>query len=152
MKLLRKFYKILTNNDEFLHGLETVEKNVAKLLSILMIIVIFVCIFQLGYFLIDDLFTLRTSDPSIFGRKIFQTFGLFLNILIALELLENITAYLKNNILLIELVLVTSLIAIGRKIILLDLDKIDGQQMIGLAIAIFSLSISYFIIRKMNVK
>jgi uncharacterized membrane protein (DUF373 family) len=44
-------------------------------------------------------------------------------------------------------VIVTSLIAVGRKIIIFDLDKKGGQDLIGLAIAILALSISYLIVR-----
>jgi Phosphate-starvation-inducible E. len=54
---------------------------------------------------------------------LFVIFGLFLNVLIALEILENITAYLKKHVIQVELVIVTSLIAVSRKIIILDLEK-----------------------------
>ncbi|MFN9558084.1 MAG: phosphate-starvation-inducible PsiE family protein, partial [Dolichospermum sp.] len=44
----------------------------------------------------------------------------------------------------------TSLIAIARKIIILDLKVTEGIEIIGLGIAILSLSISYLIIRSSN--
>ncbi|MFO5474078.1 MAG: phosphate-starvation-inducible PsiE family protein, partial [Dolichospermum sp.] len=69
---------------------------------------------------------------------------------ISLEILENITAYLKKHVLQVELVIVTSLIAIARKIIILDLKATGGIEIIGLGIAILSLSISYLIIRSSN--
>ncbi|PAX58416.1 phosphate-starvation-inducible PsiE family protein, partial [Brunnivagina elsteri] len=85
-------------------------------------------------------------------KTLFKIFGLFLNVLIALEILENITGYLKKHVLQVELVIVTSLIAVARKIIILDLDKVSGMDIIGLGIAVLSLSISYFIIRIGNSK
>ena len=145
-KKIREFFK----DENLLHSIETLEGVVSKILSMAMIIVIGVAIIQLCYFLIQELFVIKSSEPVSFTKTLFKIFGLFLNILIALELLENITAYLKKHVIQIELVLVTSLIAIARKIILLDLEKIDGLELIGLAIAIFSLSISYLIIRYMN--
>jgi uncharacterized membrane protein (DUF373 family) len=75
-----------------------------------------------------------------------------LNVLIALEILENITAYLKKHVIQVELVIVTSIIAVARKIIILDLEKTSGVDIIGLGIALLSLSISYWIIRNMNTK
>lgn len=75
-----------------------------------------------------------------------------MNILIALEILENITAYLRKHVFQVELVIVTSLIAVARKIIILDLDKVSGIDIIGLGIAILALSISYLIIRLSNSK
>ncbi|EDX73198.1 hypothetical protein MC7420_4445, partial [Coleofasciculus chthonoplastes PCC 7420] len=82
----------------------------------------------------------------------FEIFGLFLNVLIALEILENITAYLRKHVVQVELVIVTSLIAVARKIIILNLDKTGGLEIIGLALAILSLSISYWIIRRTTAK
>ncbi|PMB43848.1 hypothetical protein CEN41_11810, partial [Fischerella thermalis CCMEE 5330] len=75
-----------------------------------------------------------------------------LNILIALEILENITGYLKKHVLQVELVIVTSLIAVARKIIILDLEKVSGIDIIGLGIALLALSISYWIVRKTTSK
>ncbi|MEB3338946.1 MAG: phosphate-starvation-inducible PsiE family protein, partial [Leptolyngbyaceae bacterium] len=82
------------------------------------------------------------------GIKLVEVFGAFLSVLIALEILENITAYLKTNVIQAELVITTSLIAVARKIIILDFDKTSGIDLIGLAIAVFALSISYWIIRR----
>ena len=90
------------------------------------------------------------SEKDHFSQTLFKIFGLFLNVLIALEILENITAYLKKHVLQVELVIVTSLIAIARKIIILDLKATEGIEIIGLGIAILSLSISYLIIRSSN--
>ena len=71
-----------------------------------------------------------------------------MNVLIALEILENITVYLRKSVVLVELVIVTSLVAVARKIIILDLTKYTGFEIIGLAIAILALSISYWIVRR----
>jgi uncharacterized membrane protein (DUF373 family) len=49
-------------------------------------------------------------------------------------------------------VIVTSLIAIARKIIILDLKVTEGIEIIGLGIAILALSISYLIIRSSHSK
>jgi uncharacterized membrane protein (DUF373 family) len=88
------------------------------------------------------------TEPVLVGHQtLFKLFGLFLDVLIALEILENITAYLQNNMVQMELVLVTSLIAMARKIIIFDFNKAGGFDLVGLATAILALSLSYFIIR-----
>jgi uncharacterized membrane protein (DUF373 family) len=91
-----------------------------------------------------------TPDFGQFSVSLFKIFGLFLNVLIALELLENITAYLKKHVIQVELVIVTSLIAVARKIIILDLEKTTALDLIALAAAIFALSGSYWIIKQVN--
>ena len=109
-----------------------------------MIIVILVSIWDLGLVLFDSVI----QKPAPFLNKtLLEIFGLFLTVLIALELLQNITAYLQDHKVQLELVIVTSLTAVARKIILLDLDKVTGTELIGLAIAVLTLSLSYGIIK-----
>ncbi|QYX32358.1 phosphate-starvation-inducible PsiE family protein [Sphaerospermopsis torques-reginae] len=144
MKRLFKQIKAWTSDDNFMHVIENIEVIVSKILSILMVIVIFVAIADLSIFLVKELFD---APYGKFNTVLFKVFGLFLNVLIALEILENITAYLKKHVFQVELVIVTSLIAVARKIIILDLEKVTGIDIIGLGIAVLALSISYLIIR-----
>ncbi|MCY6494130.1 phosphate-starvation-inducible PsiE family protein [Leptolyngbya sp. GGD] len=146
LKSVREFMK----DDNFLGLLGRVETWVSKILSIMMLLVIFLAVFQLGTFLFIKLSSPFPSEES--GKILFTTFGLFLNVLIAFEILENITAYLKKHVIQVELVIVTSLIAVARKIIILDLEKTAGIDLIALATAIFALSISYWIVRNVAPK
>jgi len=113
-----------------------------------MVMVVIVVIYDLGLYLAAELVD---PDPNNFlGKTLLDIFGLFLSVLIALEILENITAYLKKHVVQVELVIVTSLTAVARKIIILDLEKVTGLSLIGLAIAIIALSISYFIVKSVR--
>jgi uncharacterized membrane protein (DUF373 family) len=136
-------------DENFLGFIKQIENLVSKALAIAMVLVILVAIFDLGIFLSQELFA---SPLGFYNKTLIQVFGLFLNILIALELLENITAYLQKHVVQVELVIVTSLIAVARKIIIFDFSKSSGTDLIGLAIAIFALAISYWIVRYMNIK
>ncbi|MDB9459782.1 phosphate-starvation-inducible PsiE family protein [Dolichospermum circinale] len=147
MRKLIKDFIGLASDKNFIHIIEIVEVIVSKLLSLLMMIVIFATVFDLAIFVLKEIFF---SEKDYLSQTLFKIFGLFLNVLIALEILENITAYLKKHVLQVELVIVTSLIAIARKIIILDLKATEGIDIIGLGIAILSLSISYLIIRSSN--
>jgi uncharacterized membrane protein (DUF373 family) len=145
-KLIRRV-KEGFKDENFMHFIENIEVIVSKLLSLLMVLVIFATIGDLAVFLLKELFD---TPYGKFNTTLYKIFGLFLNILIALEILENITGYLKKHVLQVELVIVTSLIAVARKIIILDLEKVSGIDIIGLGIAILALSISYLIIRISN--
>ncbi len=150
--ILRKLFNRLRHawkDENFLHSLEKVEVLVSKILSIAMVIVILAAIYDLSVFLVRDFLLAEGLYPDLgtFGNKLFTIFGLFLNVLIALEILENISAYLKKHVIQVELVIVTSLIAVARKIIILDLEKKTAMDLIALAVAIFALSGSYWIIR-----
>jgi uncharacterized membrane protein (DUF373 family) len=151
MKKVRDFIRgvgRLWQEEKFLHITEGVETIVAKVLTIALLIVILVALVDLVFVLSQILFQ---SPPSgFFNQTILEVFGLFLNILIALELLDNITAYLRKHIFQVELVIATSLIAIARKIIIFDLQKYSNNDLIALAVAIFALSISYWLVRRLN--
>lgn len=142
-----KQIRYYSKDENFLQIIKNIEGLVSKLLSIVMLVVIASSLCDLIIYLWKELVTPQPTD-LILKDKLFVIFGLFLNVLIALEILENITAYLKKHVVQVELVIITSLIAVARKIIILDLEKKDALDLIGLAVAIFALSISYLIIRR----
>jgi uncharacterized membrane protein (DUF373 family) len=132
----------------FIAGIGKLEGLISKILSVAMLLVIFVIIIDLIRFLGTAL--LNPSPEGFLSITLSQIFGMFLSVLIALEILENITAYLKEHVVQVELVIVTSLTAVARKIIILDLEKIAGVSLIGLAIAVLSLSVSYLIVKTIH--
>ncbi len=147
---MKKFLtRILAIGDDrnFLHLLEVCENIVAKVLSLVLLVVIFVALYDLFIVLSKQLFT----EPNyFFDRSIVKIFGLFLDILIALELLANIAVYLGKHSIQAELVIITSLIAVARKIIIFDFDKYSSSHLMALAVAILCLSISYLMVKFMN--
>ena len=138
------------NNDEkFLSIAHWLENLAAKVLIIALTIVILISIVDLVIILIRDLI----ADPiGFFDKTLIDIFGLFLNILIALELLENITAYLKKHIVQVELVIVTSLIAVARKIIIFDFNKLSSVDLLALGAAIIALAVSYWLIKRTTIE
>lgn len=148
LKRFKRYIRWRSSDEGFSTGIDQFENLVSKLLSVAMLIVIMVIMVDLTLFLATALF--NPSPQGFFVNTLKEIFGLFLSVLIALEILENITAYLKKHVVQVELVIVTSLIAVARKIIILDLDKTPGISLIGLAIAILALSISYLIVHNIH--
>ncbi len=131
-------------------GLKKIETLAVKVLSIAMVAILLTAVVELCLFIGQEiLFNNALADPDKFSTvTLIKIFGLFLNVLIALEVLENITAYLKNHGVQLELVVVTSLTAVARKIIIFDFNKSTGIELMALALAILTLSISYWIVRR----
>ncbi|MGB3534336.1 MAG: phosphate-starvation-inducible PsiE family protein [Microcoleaceae cyanobacterium] len=146
-----RFRKILRHiktrcaDEEFILFLEQIQVVISKVLSLAMVVLIIIACCHLIIYLAKELIFNQTL---LLKNTLFELFGLFLNILIALELLENISAYLRKHIIQVELVIVTSLIAVARKIILFDLDKKSAWDLMSLGVALIALSSSYWIIRK----
>ena len=149
LKNLRLNIQQRFKDEAFLELLGSFENLVSKVLSMAMVGVILIAVYDVGRVL---LIKVSTPDRDPLGRALIDVFGLFLNVLIALEILENITAYLKKHVIQAELVVITALIAVARKMIILDFDKTKGLELIGLAIAVIALSISYWIVRRLNNK
>jgi uncharacterized membrane protein (DUF373 family) len=150
MNRLRQLKNWLTSpksDDNFIHRLEIVESIISKVLSLAMLSVIIGAIINLCLYLPIYLF----SGSRYFSDSIGKVFGLFLDILIALEILENITAYLKKHVIQVELVIATSLTAVARKIILFDFKETKGEfDLFGLAAATIALSVGYWLVRQSN--
>ncbi len=77
-------------------------------------------------------------------------FSLFLVLLIGLELLETVKAYLKEDIVHVEFIILVAIIAIARKVIVWDFAKYKTNELIGLAIMITALGVTYFLIKRAN--
>lgn len=148
LKRFKRYIRWRSSDEGFSTGINQFESLVSKLLSVAMLIVIMMIMVDLALFLGTSL--LNPGSDGFLVNTLKEIFGLFLSVLIALEILENITAYLKKHVVQVELVIVTSLIAVARKIIILDLEKVSGLSLIGLAVSILALSISYWIIHKIH--
>jgi uncharacterized membrane protein (DUF373 family) len=149
--MLKKFFHTVSTgfkDENFMELIHWIENFVSKVLSLALIAVILVSLIDLVRVLSVDL--LHSEPVGFFNTTLIDLFGLFLNILIALELLENVTAYLKKHIVQVELVVVTALIAVSRKIIIFDPNKYAKIDLIALAGASLALAISYWLIKTMN--
>ena len=114
---------------------------------ILMTIIVAIAIVELGIILYLDLFD--PTDDVLFLEidEIFRIFGFFFIILIGFELVETIEMYFKDNVIHAEVVLLVAVIAVARKVILLDLEKYEPLAIIGLGLIILSLGGCYWFIK-----
>ncbi|MDS3859367.1 phosphate-starvation-inducible PsiE family protein [Thermosynechococcaceae cyanobacterium BACA0444] len=142
--------ELAVSDEKFLKALKRVEGLASRILALGMIVVIIAAITDVGRFILTELLT---PPYWQFTTDLVRIFGLFLNVLVALEILENITAYLRTDVSaqIVELVIVTALIAIARKIIILNIDQPETiPKLVGLAVSILAVTISYWIIRRQN--
>jgi len=106
---------------------------------------------------IDILYVIkeRALAPPLFiidANGLMSLFSLFLVLLIGLELLETVKAYLKDDVVHVEFIILVAIIAVARKAIVWDFDKFSTDQLIGLAIMILSLGATYFLIKRADIK
>nr|WP_284731298.1 phosphate-starvation-inducible PsiE family protein [Glaciecola sp. XM2] len=115
-----------------------------RLLAILMVVVILFCIADVFFVLKEKLI----AEPFLvleFG-DIFTVFASFLAVLIAIEIFANITLYLRDDVIHIRLVIATALMAIARKVIVLDFTTISADYVFAIAAVILALGITYYLV------
>ena len=132
---LRKFKKILISS-----------------LTLMMAFVLLLSAIELGWVIAKDVITHPVFLLDI--NELLEIFGLFMLVLIGVELLETIMkTSLTEGVNHAEIVISVAIIAIARKVIILDVKEVSGITLIGIGGIILALSLGYFLIKhKQNEK
>jgi uncharacterized membrane protein (DUF373 family) len=133
-----------------LNFLERFERLITIILILLMVVVVTLATLDLAWGIAQEVI----KPPFIFidVEKLLDIFGLFLLVLIGIELLDTIRAYLKEHVVHEEVILAAALIAVARKVIVLDVKKTDPLVIFGIASIILAVSAAYWIVKKMHSK
>jgi len=81
-------------------------------------------------------------------NKLLKIFSFFLIVLIGLELIEVIKVYLVDEQVHVEVIFLVAIIAVARKVIVLDVNKLDPLTLVGVAAIILALSGGYYLLRQ----
>lgn len=124
--------------------LEKVEHIIVLSLLVMMVSVVFLSAVELGWIIIKDV-----TSPPVFLLEIdelLEIFGMFLLVLIGVELLETVKMYLTKKTVHVEVVFTVAMIAIARKVIILDIEEVSSLTLIGIGTIIVALSIGYYLL------
>jgi uncharacterized membrane protein (DUF373 family) len=113
----------------------------------MMSIVVFVSTLELGVILVEEMVTYH-KFMLLDVNELLRIFGFFLMILIGLELLETIKVYIAQDTVHVEIIFLVAIIAMTRKIIILDVKELPPLTLIGIAAIILSLSVGYYVLKK----
>ncbi len=130
--------------------LDRVRKYIAIALLGLMAIIVVSATLEVAYEIVINMF----EPPGFFigVQDLFGVFGLFLMVLIGLELMTSIQMYLDHNSIHAELMLLVAITAITRKIVILDATQIDPMIMFGIGAVIIALALGYYLVRRSSVE
>ncbi len=134
------------HTDPLISFLNKLIKVAVKVLAILMVLVIFLGVGDVIYVLYNNL--IEPPHMLLTIREIFKTFAAFLIVLIAIEIYQNIVLYLRTDIIPIKLVIATALMAVARKVIIIDLTELTPMYVFAIAATVLALGITYFLIGK----
>lgn len=136
----------LEHEDLTIRFLHRIIRYAVKILAFLMVLVIVWGIGDVIYVLYQ-----RVTQPPFLLlniNDILATFGAFLAVLIAIEIFINIRMYLSTSVIPVRLVVATALMAIARKVIIFDFERITPPYIYGTAAVIMALGITYWLLTK----
>jgi len=114
----------------------------------MMLSVVFLSTAELGWIIIEDIIT-----PPIFLldiNELSDIFGMFLLVLIGVELLETVKMYLSEKKVHVEVVFTVAMIAIARKVIILDIKELSSLTLIGIGAIIIALSNGNYLLKRVR--
>ncbi|HQZ01796.1 MAG TPA: phosphate-starvation-inducible PsiE family protein [Thauera sp.] len=131
-------------DDPLVDRLHWVIRQSIRVLAVLMVGVILWSVADVVLVLYEKLAT----PPVLLLRldDIFVVFAAFLAVLIAIEIFVNITLYLRDDVIHVKLVIATALMAIARKVIVLDLQTLAPAYLLGIAAVVLALGITYWVV------
>ena len=77
---------------------------------------------------------------------ILATFGAFMAVLIAIEIFVNIVSYLRDDVIHVRIVLATALMAIARKVIILDYSTTSSEYVYATAAVVAAMALAYWLV------
>jgi len=129
--------------------LEKIERVIVLSLLVMMVAVVLLSTVDLGWTIVKDIIT-----PPLFlldVDELLDVFGMFLLVLIGVELLETVKMYLTKKTVHVEVVFTVAMIAIARKVIILDVKELPSLTLMGIGVIIIALSAGYYLLtRKPN--
>ncbi len=134
-------------DDPIISKLQLVIHHSVKILAVLMTFVIVMGVVDACWVIYQKL----VSAPILIftATDMLATFGAFMTVLIAIEIFVNITIYLRDEMIHVKIVMATALMAMSRKVIVLDLKIVTPEQIYGIAAVIIALSIGYYLVRQL---
>lgn len=122
------------------------ERGIITVLAVLMMVILVLSVVELGWMVIRDILS-----PPLFLldiSELLDLFGFFLLVLIGIELFVTIKTYFEEHVVHVEVVVEVALIAIARKVIILDVKEYEPLQVAGIALIIAALAVAHFVVKR----
>ena len=134
------------SDKRFLSIVHGYERLLAKLLALLLAVVIGFAVIEL---VVEYSIKIARFQTDWFEGGLIKLLDRLLMIFIALEVLQNVTAYLRDQVVQIELVLLTAMTAVARKVIVLSPGtESKPQLMAGFGVIVVGIAAAYWLVKQ----
>ena len=111
----------------------------------MMIFVVFLSTIELAIILVQEM--LKPPLLLLNIEEMLRVFGFFLMVLIGIELMETVKIYFEKEAVHVEVILMVAIIAISRKVIIMDFKGVGALDLLGIAAIVLALASAYFAIK-----
>ena len=117
--------------------------------GLLLVLAIILAIAILYVLFINGVRVQLTTIDTVEGvqQAVQRVFAGVLLVLLGLELIEMLRFYFVQHRIRIEMVLIVAMIAVGRHIVQIDLERTAAPSLLGVAALMFALAASYFLVK-----
>jgi uncharacterized membrane protein (DUF373 family) len=119
------------------------ERWITAALIWMLLLVVVLSTIELGYTIYEDI----VAPPFLFFPgidRLLDIFGRLLLVVIGIELLETLRALSTEGLVRLEIVLTVAVIALARKIIVLEIGRVTSAEMAGIAVLLVALAAAYW--------
>lgn len=134
------------SEEPLIHWLHVIIRFCVRVLAVLMTLVIIWSVADVAWVLSQRVMAPVVGLLSV--NDILALFGAFMAVLIAIEIFLNIVLYLRDDVMHVKLVLATALMAIARKVIVLDYKTLEPEYIWATAAVVLALSIGYWLVAR----
>jgi len=122
------------------------QKLIVIVLAVLLMIVVGLSTLHLGFLIAVEVW--KPPRFLIPVQGLLEIFGYFLLVLIGVELLETLKAYVKKDVIHIRVVIEVALIAMARKVIVEEPNNVPSLTLFGIAALILALGVAFYFERQ----
>lgn len=126
--------------------LRMLQRVIIIVLLFIMSLILLLATFNVIYFIVKNI--IQEPLTQLSAENLMELFSIFLVILIGIELLETVKAFLMKEAIQVEIVVLVAIIAVARKVIIWELSNGSTLEIFGLSTILLSLGLTYFLIRK----
>lgn len=137
----------MKESEPLIQNLQIIIHWSVRALAIMMVFVIVMGVVDVALTLYQKLLTPPVYILTI--SDMLAAFAAFMAVLIAIEIFINITIYLRDDVIHVKIVMATALMAIARKVIILDLEQTEPAYLFGIASVVIAVSIGYWLVVKL---
>ena len=122
------------------------EHFIVLALLLMMMIALLASTVELAVILVQELLEPPTLLLNV--KEMLSVFSFFLMVLIGLELVDTIKMYLEEDVIHVEVVAMVAIIAVSRKIIIIDYESTSHGMVLGIAALMIALCVGYFLLKR----